>query len=65
VSDCAKTRTGKTVVPFYCRRFRGHNGKCSPYTLAPLTRERWAALTPNHCECGACVCACRTCKARP
>jgi hypothetical protein len=64
VSDCAKTRTRKTTLPFYCRKPREHTGKCSPYTLAPLPREQWEAPAPNHCECGACECGCPGCKER-
>lgn len=61
--DCARTRTRKTTLPFYCRKYRGHDGQCSPFTLAPLTRERWEALTSNHCECGFCLCGCPACRA--
>jgi hypothetical protein len=31
-------------IPFNCKLGAGHTGRCSVYTLPPLTREQWAAL---------------------
>jgi hypothetical protein len=38
VSTCGRKRTGKTPIPFDCKYPTSHNGRCSPYTLAPTTR---------------------------
>jgi hypothetical protein len=40
--QCRKAR--RRPIPFDCKRGAGHEGKCSPYSLPPLTGEQWAAL---------------------
>lgn len=44
MSQCRKARS--LPIRFSCKLGAGHDGRCSPYTLRPLTRERWAALDP-------------------
>jgi len=35
-------------IPFDCKLDAGHEGRCTPYALRPLTREERAALDPRN-----------------
>ena len=39
---CRKAR--QRAIPFDCKLNAGHEGKCTPYTLKPLTAGEWARL---------------------
>ena len=46
MSECRKARS--LPIRFNCKLGGGHEGRCSPYTLRPLSREEWAALDPRN-----------------